>query len=1387
MAILKKIILWIWRLVGYGALLAVVLLAAVMLVGGFTSFGGALVADWVAKAVSTPDRRITISGPGPLLSGNLRVPEIVISDGNGSYAEIHDLAIDWMPSELLSGIFKARRVSAASVSVERRPLVTEVSQTSEQSPFSLPIGIDIEAIDLPLIELGQSLVGKRASLTAKGSVKADSQTIAGTIALNQKGAPDAKLDANLLYAPADNRLQLNTTLSEPQGGILAGLLRLPGEPPVTIALAGDGPITDWRGQLSADVDGHRTIAVTAAHKTLAGGFHHFVVEGNGSFDALLPPSLRPLFSGETQIDLAGTVSETGQLSIETGNVVSGGLQLSASGKLDPAGENDLKANLVGVSGPVDFRLPLAAGEIRAQVSALNLAVTGSAKAARLDLSADIAALSAPQGRLDGVKLTARSDAFDIAAQTGTLATRVTVVESRLSDPSLNRALRAPLTVEAPIVLGTGLIGFDGTTIESASIGGKLDGNYDLQAATLATDFQLFVLPDTLPETIAQKFSGTIGVAGKLTYVQAGAITLDALKITSDTLSADGNVALAGEQLSLKLAGQIADIGIILDNAAGTADFSMSASGPLDRLEGSADVTAAEATLAGRALKNLAVNVQGVADPKAPQGSVKATGTLDGQTIGVNADMLSANGQTRIPALAVTVGPNRLDGALELSAQFIPSGNLTFDFPDVGLLAALAGQSAAGDLRGTLALRDNGGRIGADIKATGGKLARDGVTITVPAIDLAIADAGNLAMQGTVRAQRLAQANNGADDIVLTFERSAAETAFDLMARYDGAPVTAKGNVAESGTGLKLALESLSAAPRGVALSLARPARIAIVDGAAVIEAMTIAAGGGTVDIKGRAGSTLDLGATIKAVPASLANTFAPTLGATGLVSGTVNVKGSPATPVVDYVLDWSGAGIAQTQAAGLAPSDVDAKGRFEGGKLTVDTRVTSPGGLVLQGGGSVETGGGNGLSLKFNGNLPFGVLAGQLSRQGFVAEGTATLDVGISGSTAAPVFSGTITTRDARLIDVRRNLAVEGIAATISLDRSRATISSLTGKLAGGGSVKGSGTIDITSPGLPADISIALDKATYVDGKMLNTAATGALTLRGPLLTAPVLAGKIALGETAITIPERLPTSLAELDISHKNASSKVRQQMAEVMHTEQNGSASSIGLDLALSTPSQVFVRGRGIDAELGGDLVIRGTSAEPSVSGAFTLRRGRLSILTKRLDITSGTITFGGGLIPLLNLVASTTSGSTTVTITISGLANDPSIAFSSAPALPQDEILAQLIFGQSMAKLSALQIAQLADAASQLAGGRSTSLFSSLRNSVGVDDLDISTDDTGQATVTAGKYLNDRTYLELKQGGTGGGKAVINLDIGRGVKLRGEAGSEGGGAGIFYEKEY
>ncbi|NKF32778.1 hypothetical protein HER21_40845, partial [Pseudomonas sp. BGM005] len=98
----------------------------------------------------------------------------------------------------------------------------------------------------------------------------------------------------------------------------------------------------------------------------------------------------------------------GKIDIQTGNVATGSVVIAASGTLDPAGNNSLNANLLGPSGPVDFRWPLAEGEARFQISGLNLALTGDAQAARLSVSGSLDSATLPQANIGNVKLTAKS-------------------------------------------------------------------------------------------------------------------------------------------------------------------------------------------------------------------------------------------------------------------------------------------------------------------------------------------------------------------------------------------------------------------------------------------------------------------------------------------------------------------------------------------------------------------------------------------------------------------------------------------------------------------------------------------------------------------------------------------------------------------------------------------------------------------------------------------------------------------------------------------------------------------------------------------------------------------------------------------------------------------
>ena len=92
-------------------------------------------------------------------------------------------------------------------------------------------------------------------------------------------------------------------------------------------------------------------------------------------------------------------------------------------------------------------------------------------------------------------------------------------------------------------------------------------------------------------------------------------------------------------------------------------------------------------------------------------------------------------------------------------------------------------------------------------------------------------------------------------------------------------------------GLAIALQSFAYSRPGIELALASPTTISVKDGIARFDKTTLKTGGGSVTLSGQAGSTLDLSATLTSVPAALANSFVPNLGAEGTISGTVMREG----------------------------------------------------------------------------------------------------------------------------------------------------------------------------------------------------------------------------------------------------------------------------------------------------------------------------------------------------------------------------------------------------------------------------------------------------------------------------------------------------------------
>src|SRR5262249_12829596 len=131
------------------------------------------------------------------------------------------------------------------------------------------------------------------------------------------------------------------------------------------------------------------------------------------------------------------------------------------------------------------------------------------------------------------------------------------------------------------------------------------------------------------------------------------------------------------------------------------------------------------------------------------------------------------------------------------------------------------------------------------------------------------------------------------------------------------------------------------------------------------------------------------------------------------------------------------------------------------------------------------------------------------------------------------------------------------------------------------------------------------------------------------------------------------------------------------------------------------IFVSGRGLESEWSSDLHLQGDTSDPRFQGKGTSVRGQLSLLGKRFDVDSATLLFDGskGNEPYLTLTAKAEANDITAIADVTGPATHPNIDLRSEPALPRDEVLSRMLFGQSAATLTPLQSVALARSVAEL----------------------------------------------------------------------------------------
>lgn len=376
----------------------------------------------------------------------------------------------------------------------------------------------------------------------------------------------------------------------------------------------------------------------------------------------------------------------------------------------------------------------------------------------------------------------------------------------------------------------------------------------------------------------------------------------------------------------------------------------------------------------------------------------------------------------------------------------------------------------------------------------------------------------------------------------------------------------------------------------------------------------------------------------------------------------------------------------------------------------------------------------------------------------------------LGGSLNAPRLNGRLDLAQGAFRDTITGLRLENVTLAGRFDDSQAVIERFEAADGVKGTVTGNGNLGLRQ-GSGSTLRLELTRFRLIDNDIAEARANGTLTAVRGADGNIQLTGNLDIDDAQIS--PNLPGSngVVKMDVV------EINRPGGDPVETEQKARGGpSIGLNLNL-TGREIHVRGRGLNVELVANARVRGTIAEPQLTGTANVVRGDYEFAGKRFvfdDTGSVSLSTDPARIRL-NLAAVREDPALTAVIKVTGTAAAPKIELTSTPALPQDEILSQVLFGRSAAQLSPFEAAQLASAVASLAGGGGFDVIGNLRELAGLDRLSFS-GEASSLTVAGGRYITDDVYLEVIGGGEGGAAVNVEWQVRRNLAVSSKFGGEG-----------
>lgn len=1382
----------LWQKIARGAVGLIV--ALVMLVAGLLLFlntqpGKAFLIRQIAALKLESGMGIEVGRIEGSIYSDMVIHNLILRDPKGPFAVSPRVHVVWKPFRYINNHISVALLESPLVVLARSPRFN-ITPTDPNAPVLPDLDIDVDRLKIAKFVVAKPVIGQKREIAIDGVTHiADGRAILSANAVVDSGD---RLQAWLDAVPDQNRLAMKGRLTAPKGGVIAAMSGLTDG--VTATLDGKGTWQAWNGRIIANSPKGELANIALAARdgafTAKGPVRPGLVFA-GTVDRLTTPALDvDLFAGlnERRVNLKGSLR-------------SPALAATAQGLVDLA-----KSRFSGLRIDAALLKPGSIMEkVRGKDVRASVILDGPMANPFIDYDISAALLAFDQTGIEGLKASGRAviDTDRIRIPVSATARRVTGLNAAAGGLLQNLRVKGDfaysngklisdnLKIDSDKVDATAIILAD---LDNALYRGALKGRVNdyridgVGIVTLTTDIDLVPGPKGgwglsgqfgvriarwENASVRDFLGGNAVMSGRIGMTPQGKFTLAGLKGAAPNFRVHSG------------AGSYDTDGAIAFDARATSrqygPLALAVRGTMERPQA---VLRAARPNVGVQLSDVVAKLHG----EAAGYRLEATGGSEYGPFFANLLIRTAKGPLTIDVTRARFAGVDMNGRLRQSAAGPFTGQLAMN---------------GSGINGALRLNAVGKAQGVNVNATASNAKLPGEADVV--IGRAIVAADMLLTDQPRITADVQMANAAYGDYVVRKARGRID--------YQGGRGRAQ-LVADGSTGVPFSI-ALNAALRpnltAVALEgkandipfrFAQPAIIRIERAGYRLEPATLVLPQGRVDLAGRFGDQSAMQARFKDFDLAIVNMMSPGIGISGKTTGSLDFAQSgnafPTATTRLAISDFRRSSltavsdpVAMAIEGRLSGTGGDVRGLIRRGNATLGRFVATlappgPGASWFERLQSAPLGGG----IRYAG--PADVLfsfAGLADQQ---LTGPIALAADFGGRLTAPRLNGIVRANALTYENETFGTRLTQMRLDGRFTNDRLEIRDFSGR-AGDGTVQASGTIGLVAEsGYPMNVAVKLERARIARSEAITSVVSGTINVANSPATGGQVKGDLWLPETRYRVAWQGGAEIRQLQgVRRKGEGTDLLDQ--RLAARQATARPTDWNLDIRVRADNEIYLTGMGLDSEWKTNMRVTGTTAAPRVVGKIEVIRGRYSFSGHQFDLEQGVITFNGPMMnPALAIRAETRIDTVTAGIAVGGTAQRPDIAFISTPTLPQDEILARILFGDNVANLSAMQAVQLAAALNGLrGGGGGLNPMGKLQNASGVDRIGIVSGDktTGRgASLAVGQHISNTIYVEVITDPKGFTATQLEISLSKTLSLLSKTGTNAGSsANLRYSKDY